>query len=938
MDWVRLEPLLDELLADGPAAREARLASLAVEDAATASALRELLAAAAEETPAPRSAATFAALLDTEEEGLPTRVGERLGAFRVTGELGRGGMGAVYAAERVEGGFEQAVAVKVLRRGLDSEDLLRRFLAERRILARLEHPNIARLIDGGLTADGLPWFAMERVDGRPITLEAERRGLSTQERLTLFLAVCDAVAFAHRERVVHRDIKPSNVLLDERGQVKLLDFGIAKLLEPDQPGLTRTAAMPMTPQYAAPEQLAGGEVSTATDVWQLGRLLTELLGAGPPRDLARIAALASHEVPERRYGSVEALAEDIRRWLDGRPVLARGDSLGYRAHRFIARRWAALAAALVVLALLSVVVWDRLRPAGAAAASRPPARPLQFELVSTFPGSHRQPTFSPDGRSIAFISDDAQLRPQVFVKRLGGGDPVQLTSVDPGAHRPRWSPRDDAIFFDVPGNGIWSVPSGGGAPRQLLAHGYSVNVSADGQRLAFEDSEGLWLASNTGAGARRIGTIEPDLARKNFPFNESKPAFSPDGSRIVYRQDRELDPERGDLFDIGVDGKGRRRLTEDEAPVEGPVWMPDGSGLIFSSGRRGGITLWRLRRGAAEPEPVTTGTGEDTDADVSRDGGRIVYTNARNLLRLMWLDPRTGERRQLLERRAAVTHPAFDPTGTRLAVFARDGLGSPDLHLLTLRTDGSELRQLTSGRGSTEVTPDYSGDGRWIYFYQSHGASVGWRRMPAGGGRAETLVPGWMWIREHGPHVDPSGRKVIYTRLLPPAGPASPEAARWSGPGAPALPATLVRDLATGDERQFPTTLLWPRWSPDGRHVAGERAMGDAGDARGGALLVCDAEGAGCRQVSRFGKEPRWSKNGWLYFVRYFGYQGSRDPRVSELWRVRPEGGPEEHVADLAGPHPTHFFYDVSPTGEVAWCEFVAGRQELWMAELPATR
>jgi Tol biopolymer transport system component len=299
----------------------------------------------------------------------------------------------------------------------------------------------------------------------------------------------------------------------------------------------------------------------------------------------------------------------------------------------------------------------------------------------------------------------------------------------------------------------------------------------------------------------------------------------------------------------------------------------------------------------------------------------------------VWLDPRTGERRQLLERRAVVTHPSFDPSGKRLVAFARDGLGSRDLHLVSLRTDGSELRQITGSAGTTEITPDYSTDGRWIYFFQSRGPEVGLRRMPATGGAAETLVPGWMWIREHGFHVDPSGRRVVYTRLRPPVG-ADPKA--WSGPGAPTLPMTMIRDLATGAERRFPTTLLWPRWSLDGRFIAGEEAMAAETTARGGALLLCEAESGACRQLSRWGKEPRWSKNGWLYFVRYFGYQGSRDPRFSEVWRVRPEGGPEEHVADLSGPNPLHFFYDVSATGEIAWCESVASRQELWMAELPS--
>ena len=334
---------------------------------------------------------------------------ERAGPYRLVALLGRGGMADVYAAERDDGAFTQRVAVKVLRRGLDTRDLLARFLRERRILARLEHPAIARLLDGGELADGRPYLAMERVDGLPIHRHAEQRGLRVEERLALLRVACEAVAVAHRSLVVHRDIKPSNVLVTDGGEVKLLDFGIAKLLAPDdeeEAAHTASALRVLTPAYAAPEQRAGGPITTATDVWGLGALAFELLvgepplaaavsGSGdplalperpPPRPSARVRALRGDAGegrrwaarlagdvdvivqkalaldPQRRYPSVEALADDLRRHLDGRPVLARADSLGYRARKFVGRhRFAVASSALALLAIFAgstVAAWQ----------------------------------------------------------------------------------------------------------------------------------------------------------------------------------------------------------------------------------------------------------------------------------------------------------------------------------------------------------------------------------------------------------------------------------------------------------------------------------------------------------------------------------------------------------------------------------------------------
>jgi serine/threonine-protein kinase len=322
-------------------------------------------------------------------------------------------MGTVYRADRVEGGFEQRVALKVIRQGLDSDQLLRRFHEERQILARLHHPHIARLLDGGVDDAGRPYFALEYVDGTPITRYCDDRRLGLDARLGLFLAACEAVSYAHATLVVHRDLKPAHILVTAGGEVRLLDFGIAKVLGPDGPtdaSLTTLGLRAFSPDYASPEQVRGEPVGTATDVYSLGVILYELLtgvrpfeldgrsqaeierivcGTDPERpstrasrtgaqpdgaagsppggraapatairspqklrgDLDQICLKALQKDPARRYRSVEALAEDLRRHRAGLPVTARPDSLAYRSRRFVGRHRYAVAAAAVAMLL-----------------------------------------------------------------------------------------------------------------------------------------------------------------------------------------------------------------------------------------------------------------------------------------------------------------------------------------------------------------------------------------------------------------------------------------------------------------------------------------------------------------------------------------------------------------------------------------------------------
>ena len=322
--------------------------------------------------------------------------GRRIGAYRVDRELGRGGMSRVFLAERADGEFEQQVALKLLRPGLDSDLDLARLRAERQILASLNHPNIARLFDGGVTDEGLPYLVMEYIDGQPLDRYCEERGLTIRQRLEIFRTVAEATEYAHRNLVVHRDLKPSNILVTADGTVKLLDFGLAKLLEPDARTpmpTTRAGHGWMTPEYAAPEQISGTGVNTVTDVYQLGVVLYELLAGrlpfahhrslyelqtailgeepappsaavlraraagapndsgatGEPGDVARarsralrgdldaIVMKALHKEPDRRYPSAAALREDLSRHIEGRVVAARPDRAGYRLRKFVRR-------------------------------------------------------------------------------------------------------------------------------------------------------------------------------------------------------------------------------------------------------------------------------------------------------------------------------------------------------------------------------------------------------------------------------------------------------------------------------------------------------------------------------------------------------------------------------------------------------------------------
>ncbi|MFN3241465.1 MAG: tetratricopeptide repeat protein [Planctomycetota bacterium] len=404
----RLAAAFEQLRSAPPAERQGRLAEVTRTDPEIADELAALLAQHSDDPDdlgAPERAFDATVLSAAlHEAGAAPVLPQQLGPYRVLRLLGHGGMGSVCLAEHEDRDLGRQVAVKVLRTARHDPELLQRFRNERRILASLQHANIATLFDGGSTADGQPFVAMEYVAGRDLLADAEARQLGVDDRVRTFVKVCRAVAHAHRALVVHRDLKPSNVLVTAEGEPKLLDFGIAKLLDDDDDGgapLTGTGSGPMTPEYSSPEQVRGEAVTTSTDVYALGALLYELLTGeraqprtgssmaelievvcdrspqpaslavrrGPERrdgrpeprtrwsrrlegDLDTIVATAMRKEPERRYATAEALADDLERHLRGLPVTARPDTLTYRTRKFVRRNRLPVTAAALLLATL----------------------------------------------------------------------------------------------------------------------------------------------------------------------------------------------------------------------------------------------------------------------------------------------------------------------------------------------------------------------------------------------------------------------------------------------------------------------------------------------------------------------------------------------------------------------------------------------------------
>src|SRR5580658_3020259 len=451
--YIKLSALLDESLEMEPETRSSWLEQLARSDPQSASLLREMFAL--QDTPQAERFLETRDLLRRRLEPLigvqrePT--GQQFGPYRVLALLGHGGMGSVWLAERADGLFTRQVALKLIHSALNSRVMSERFAREREILASLNHPHIARLLDAGFAEDGQSYLALDYVAGTPLTTYCDEHRLSVHERLELYRQVLSAVQYAHAHLVIHRDLKPANILVTAEGQVQLLDFGIAKLLsegEAKETELTQMGGRALTPDYAAPEQIAGAPITTAADVYALGVMLYELLTGERPYKLKRdsrgaleeailkadpvapsrtefkeataaarattakklsstlrgdldtIAIKALKKLPAERYATANAFGEDIERYLRGDVVLAQPDSVAYRTLKFARRHWVGIAAAGVLLLTLAAGLAATSYEANAAAAQRDAATQAQLRSLTQTAEAHLKQANAPGAMGI----------------------------------------------------------------------------------------------------------------------------------------------------------------------------------------------------------------------------------------------------------------------------------------------------------------------------------------------------------------------------------------------------------------------------------------------------------------------------------------------------------------------------------------------------------
>lgn len=844
---------------------------------------------------------------------MPLATGDQVGPYRILDLLGAGGMGAVYRARDTR--LERDVALKFLH-GSPEAAQRTSLLREARAASALKHPNICAVYDIGESA-GEAYIAMELVDGRPVDADLAAGGMSAATVVRLAIQLTDALAHAHGRGIIHRDLKGANILRDADGRVKVLDFGLARRL-PQQviEEATRSAhsvegagALAGTLAWMAPEVLRGEPADARSDLWAAGVLIHELVAGALPFAGASAFDLASHILndppprmppgtppalravvskllqkdPDARYQS----AAEVRAALEvAREELERGDDAepgppvrGNRSRRRAA--WTALAAATV--ALVAVGAWLSWS-----------ARPLALHdqtIVSDSTVSQSAPSISPDGRMVAYVAPDDNDVPQIWIQPLPRGEPVRITSGEAAAFRPRWGPTGDIVFARS-GQGIWAVSYMGGTPRRILESGLNPNLSVDGTRLVYEREQGIWTAAADGAGARRLDHIPT-----KYYSIPATPAFSPDARSVVYFRP-EAGPN-GDFWVAPVDGgEPPRRLTNDLREGGYPVWTADDR-IIFSSARGGSRTLWQVPAAGAEPEPLTTGAGEDDEPDLARDGRRLVYSNVRKSWTLVIGNAEGGEDRALLERRTEVVFPQFSPDGRSITFFGRNDRA---VDIFTIGADGTDLRALTGGTELNHM-PRWSHDGAWVYFFQVR-PELSFRRVPALGGASEFVLP-LVWETDNFPQIDPTGRRLSYTRL------------RASGD-----PLTMIRDLESGVERPLPgPAIFFARWSRDGLRLLGYR--------RDGTVAICPADAGPCRAVTP-GRLPAWSGDGSrIYFIK--GGAGADDQ--FDLWSVDVDGANPRLVRRI-GPFRglIDTFFDVSRDDRLVWGKHDAGRRELWSA------
>jgi eukaryotic-like serine/threonine-protein kinase len=690
-------------------------------------------------------------------------VGKALAQYQICEKLGEGGMGVVWKARDTH--LDRFVALKTLpAERLADAERKRRSVQEAKAASALNHPNIVHIYDIA-EVDGVQFISMEYVPGKTLDQLIGRKGLRLNEGLRYAVQIADALAQAHSAGIIHRDLKPSNVIVRENGQIKVLDFGIAKLAEittnafgetatmkaPDRPS-TEEGAIVGTVAYMSPEQAEGRKVDARSDIFSFGSMLYEMVtGEHPfrhgsslstvssivndnpkpvsairldvPRDLEKIIARCLRKEPNARWQGMADLRVALSELLsdletgDHGPELAPTRVADPRSTS--SRPWIVVGVVLSILLLAGLIGLPLLL------VKREPEAALRTVPLTSYPGNETQPAFSPDGKQIAFVWDgEAAEKPQIYVKLIDSGRPLRLTGDDDPDCCPVWSPDGSRIgFIRSSGSGrrIFAVPALGGPARKLS------EVDARGFDWSPDGKSFVVSTQDSAAGGNRLLLLGVDTAERRTltspvakpPFGDQQPEFSPDGATVAFT--RSSSNEVSDIYVVPVTGGEPHRLTSDNRQIGGLAWTSDGRSIVFSSSRGGVRGLWRV---PAEGHPASGAAERVSIAGVnavaiaiSRNGNRLAYAESISDTNIWRMDgpASTGDHTavKLIGSTRRDGGAQYSPDGKKI-VFASDRSGSPEIWMCD--RDGLNPVQLTDFNGPLTGAAQWSPDGRNIAF------------------------------------------------------------------------------------------------------------------------------------------------------------------------------------------------------------------------------